>query len=139
MIPLDHDGGASEDGLRKQFEQRIDVVLDYLWGASAEQILAVASAAKGTVPIRFIQIGSTSAPAITLPGATLRSSAIQMMGSGIGSIALEEIILILSKLMQAASEVGFQIVTRTFPLGRIEGASLAESGTPRLVMTMNTP
>ena len=138
LIPLDHDGGASEDGLRKQFEQGIDVVLDYLWGASAGQILAAASAAKGTMPIRFVQIGTTSAPVIPLPGIVLRSSAIQMMGSGIGSIALEDVILILCKLMQAAPVVGFQIATRALPLGRIEEAWLAETGTPRIVMTMNT-
>jgi NADPH:quinone reductase-like Zn-dependent oxidoreductase len=139
VIPQDHDGKASEDELRKQFAQRIDVVLDYLWGASAEQILTAASAAKGTMPIRFVQIGTTSAPDITLPGAVLRSSAIQMMGSGIGSVALEEILLILSKLMQAAAEVGFHIATRELPLSRIGEAWLAESGTPRIVMTTNTP
>jgi NADPH:quinone reductase-like Zn-dependent oxidoreductase len=139
VIPQDHDGKASEDELRKQFAQRIDVVLDYLWGASAEQILAAASAAKGTMPIRFVQIGTTSTPNITLPGAVLRSSAIQMMGSGIGSVALEEILLILSKLMQAADEVGFHIATRELPLSRIGEAWLAESGTPRIVMTIDTP
>ncbi len=139
VIPLDHDGKASEDGLRKQFEQRIDVVLDYLWGASAGQILAAASASKGTTPIRFIQIGTTSAPAITLSGAVLRSSAIQMMGSGIGSIALEEIILILSRLMQTASKVGFQVETRALPLSRIEEAWSTDSATPRIVLTMNAP
>jgi NADPH:quinone reductase-like Zn-dependent oxidoreductase len=88
VISQGDDGKASEDELRKQFAQRIDVVLDYLWGASAEQILAVASAVKGTMLIRFVQIETTSAPEITLPGAVLRSSAIQMMGSEIGSVAL---------------------------------------------------
>jgi hypothetical protein len=74
---------------------------------------------------------------ITLPGAILRSSAIQMMGSGIGSIALEETILILSKLMQAASKVGFQIELREVPLSRIEEAWSGEYTTPRIVPTMN--
>ncbi len=139
VIPLDHDGKASEDELKKQVSQRIDVVLDYLWGASAEQILAAASAAKVTTPIRFVQIGTISAPDITLPGAVLRSSAIQMMGSGIGNIALEEIILILSKLMQAASDVGFQIETRELSLSRIEEAWSIDSATSRIVLTANAP
>ncbi len=139
VIPLDHNGRTSEDDLRKQFEQRIGVVLDYLWGPSAEQILEAANAAKGTMPIRFVQIGTTSAPDITLPGAILRSSAIQMMGSGIGSVALEEITLILSRLMQAASEVGFHIATRDLPLSRIREAWSTEGATPRLVLTMNAP
>ena len=135
LIPLDQDGKAQLDELRNQFEQRIDVVLDYLWGASAEQILTAASAGKGTIPVRFVQIGTTSAPDITLPGLVLRSSALQIMGSGIGNIALEEIIMILSKLMQAASEVGFEIETRVLPLSRIEEAWAAESGSRRIVMT----
>jgi NADPH:quinone reductase-like Zn-dependent oxidoreductase len=139
VISQDHDGNASEDELRGQFEQRIDVVLDYLWGASAEQILAAASAAKGTTPIRFVQIGTTSAPEIKFPGAVLRSSAIQMMGSGIGSVTLEEIVLILSKLMLASSEVGFHITTRELPLSRIEVAWSANHATPRIVLTMNAP
>jgi len=125
--------------LRKQFAQRIDAVLDYLWGASAEQILAAASVAKGTMPIRFIQIGTTSAPEIKLPGAVLRSSAIQMMGSGIGSVSLEEIVRILSKLMQASSEVGFHLATRKLPISRIEEAWSADSATPRIVLTVNAP
>lgn len=139
VISQDHDGKASEDELRKQFAQRIDVVLDYLWGASAEQILAVASAAKGTTPVRFVQIGTTSAPEITLPGTVLRSSAIQMMGSGIGTVALEEIVLILSKLMQASSEVGFDIAIKELPISRIREAWSADSATPRIVLTMNAP
>jgi NADPH:quinone reductase-like Zn-dependent oxidoreductase len=139
VIPQNQDGKASEDELKKQFSQGIDVVLDYLWGASAEQILTATSAAKGTMPIRFVQIGTTSAPDITLPGAALRSSAIQMMGIGIGSIALGEIILILSKLMQAASEVGFHIATREFPLSRIGEAWSTDGATPRIVLTMNAP
>ena len=88
---------------------------------------------------RFVQIGTTSAPDITLPGAVLRSSTIQIMGSGIGSIPLEEIILILSKLMQATSEVGFQMETRELPLSGIAEAWSSENATPRIVLTMNAP
>ena len=139
VISQDRDGKASEDELRKQFAQRIDVVLDYLWGPSAGQILSAASAAKGTTPIRFVQIGTTSAPEITLSGAILRSSAIQMMGSGIGSVALEEIVLILSKLMQASSQVGFQIATRELPISQVGEAWSADSATPRIVLTTNAP
>ena len=139
VISQDQDGKASEDELRVQFTQGIDIVLDYLWGASAEQILAAGSAAKGTTPIRFVQIGTTSAPEIILSGAVLRSSAIQMMGSGIGSVALKEIVLILSKLMHASSEVGLHIATRELEISRIGEAWSAESATPRIVLSMNAP
>ncbi len=52
VLQQDQDGKASEEEMRGQFTQGIDVVLDYLWGTSAEQILAAASAAEGTTPIR---------------------------------------------------------------------------------------
>jgi NADPH:quinone reductase-like Zn-dependent oxidoreductase len=136
LIPLDQEGNAPESELRRQFEQKIDIVLDYLWGRSAEQILAAASAAKTTMPVRFIQIGTTSAPDIRLPGLVLRSSSVQIMGSGIGNIAIDEIILILTKLMRAASEVGFEIETTVLPLNRVGEAWVAESGTPRIVLTI---
>ena len=137
LIALDTHGKAPLDELRRQFEQTVNVVLDYLWGPGAEQILAAASAAQGTMPVRFVQIGTASAPDITLPGLVLRSSSVQIMGSGIGSIALEEIVLILAKLMRSASEVGFEIETRPCPLSQVEEAWVAESGSPRIVLTMN--
>ncbi len=65
----------------------VDVVIDYLWGPSAERLLtAAAKAGKDAVPIRFVQVGAVSGPNIALPSAALRSSAITLMGSGIGSI-----------------------------------------------------
>jgi NADPH:quinone reductase-like Zn-dependent oxidoreductase len=139
VIPLDDSGQTWKDELRKQFERGIDVVLDYLWGASAEQMFVAASAARRMMPIRFVQIGTTSAPDITLPGAVLRSSTIQIMGSGIGSIPLEEINLILYKLMQATSKARFQIEARELPLSNIAEAWSTENATPRIVMTMNAP
>ena len=62
-------------------------MIDYLWGKSAERLLiAGAKAGKEAAPIRFVQVGSVSGADIALPSAALRSSAIVLMGSGIGSI-----------------------------------------------------
>jgi NADPH:quinone reductase-like Zn-dependent oxidoreductase len=117
-IPLGDGGDAFEEALKEQFGgDGIDVVLDYLWGQSAERILiAGAKVGKDAVPIRFVHIGSVSASDITLPGAALRSSAITLMGSGIGSIPLDRIIKSIDDLMKATVPGGFAIETRTFPL-----------------------
>ncbi len=136
-IALESDGGGSEAAFRKQFEQGVDIVLDYLWGESAQQIISAASKGKGTIPVRFIQIGTASGANITLPGATLRSSGLQIMGSGIGNVPLQEIINILAKLMQAAASARFVMATQALPLNRIEEAWSLDSVGPRIVLTMS--
>jgi NADPH:quinone reductase-like Zn-dependent oxidoreductase len=78
-IPLVEDEAAQEESFKQQFAQGVDVVIDYLWGRSAERLLiAGAKAGKDAVPIRFVQIGSITGPNITLPSAALRSSAIEL-------------------------------------------------------------
>jgi NADPH:quinone reductase-like Zn-dependent oxidoreductase len=71
-IPVGDGGDAFEDALKQRFGgDGIDVVLDYLWGQSAERIIiAGAQAGRDAVPIRFVHIGAVSAPNITLPSAT---------------------------------------------------------------------
>jgi NADPH:quinone reductase-like Zn-dependent oxidoreductase len=134
-IPLGDAGELFEDALLEQFSgDGIDVVLDYLWGPSAERILtAGAKAGKDVVPIRFVHIGSVSAPNITLPGAALRSSAIALMGSGIGSIPMDRLLTSIGELLQAAVPGGFEIATEMFPLSAVERVWDAASSMPRIV------
>jgi NADPH:quinone reductase-like Zn-dependent oxidoreductase len=134
-IPLGDAGDEFEDALKEQFGgDGIDVVLDYLWGQSAERvIIAGAKAGKEAVPIRFVQIGAVSAPNITLPSAALRSSAITLMGSGINSIALDRLVKAIDELMQAAVPGGFKIVTKVFPLSEVEHVWAAADSMPRIV------
>ena len=71
-IPLVDDEAALEESFRQEFAQGVDVVIDYLWGKSADRLLiAGAKAGNEAVPIRFVQIGSVSGPDITLPSAAL--------------------------------------------------------------------
>jgi NADPH:quinone reductase-like Zn-dependent oxidoreductase len=138
VIPLEDDSNPPEAAFRKQFEQGVDIVLDYLWGPSAEQIMTAASTQRAMTPVRFVQVGTASAPNITLPGTMLRSSAIQIMGSGIGSVAFEDIMAIISKLMHVAPVVGLKITTKALPLYRIGEMWSMESNTPRIIFTMGS-
>jgi NADPH:quinone reductase-like Zn-dependent oxidoreductase len=134
-IPLDEGGDAFEDALKEQFcGDGIDVVLDYLWGQSAERvIIAGAKAGKDAVPIRFVQIGSVSAPSITLPSAALRSSAITLMGSGLGSIPRDRLVKSIGELMQATVPGGFEILTTIVPLSEVEHVWAAANSMSRIV------
>jgi hypothetical protein len=62
-IPLVADDAALEDNFKEQFAQGVDVVIDYLWGKSAERLLvAGAKAGVDAAPIRFVQIGGRTSP-----------------------------------------------------------------------------
>ena len=85
----------------------VDVVLDYLWGQPAEYLLEAVSQ-KGlqhkSGRIRFIQVGSTAGQTITLPAATLRSSGLEMLGSGFGSASIEQILQSVRQFLQVAAK-----------------------------------
>jgi NADPH:quinone reductase-like Zn-dependent oxidoreductase len=134
-IALGDTGDAFEGILKEQFSgEGIDVVVDYLWGQSAERILlAGAKAAKEGAQIRFVQIGTMSAPNITLPGAALRASAITLMGSGIGSVSTDGLVRSIGELMEAAVPGGFKIATKTYPLSEVESAWAGSDSTSRIV------
>jgi NADPH:quinone reductase-like Zn-dependent oxidoreductase len=138
IIPLGDAGASFEDALKQQFAgDGIDVVLDYLWGPSAERIIvAGAKAGRDAVPIRFIHIGSVSAPEITLPSAALRSSAIALMGSGIGSIPVDRLMSSIEELLQAVIPGRFEIATQTFPLSQVERVWATATNLPRPVFQM---
>jgi NADPH:quinone reductase-like Zn-dependent oxidoreductase len=136
-IPLTDDAAALEDAFKTQFAQGVDVVIDYLWGSSAERILTTAAkAAPDAVPIRFVQIGATSGSDITLPSAVLRSSAIELMGSGIGSVALHRLVHVVRDLLAATVPGGFKIAFNPVPLSEIEAAWPRDDSKRRTVFTL---
>jgi len=133
-IPLVEDGDALEEVFQGQFADGVDVVIDYLWGPSAERlIIAGAKAGKDAVPIRFVQVGAASAPDITLPSAALRSSAIDLMGSGIGSIPVDRLVKSIDDLLLATVPGGFEIATKTIPLAAVEETWTSAGNMPRTV------
>ncbi len=137
-IPLGANQDEFEEALQGQFGSRIDVVLDYLWGESAERvIIAGAKAGEPAIPIRFVHIGSASGANITLPGAAIRSSAIELMGSGIGSISTDRLVKSIAALLQAAIPARFTIATKTFPLSEVETVWESAGNSPRAVFQIS--
>lgn len=134
IIPLFQDGEALEDAFKQHFMDGIDVVLDYVWGQSAERLLIAATkAGKDAIPIRYVQIGAVSASTITLPSAVLRSSALELMGSGIGSVPLNRIVKVIENLLYATVSAGFEIATKIVPLSDVAQAWTMEETVTRTV------
>ncbi len=70
----------------------IDVVIDYLWGHSAELILAsLKGTGSFTHKTRFVSVGSMTGDLIQLSAANLRSADLHLTGSGLGSWSKEQI------------------------------------------------
>jgi NADPH:quinone reductase-like Zn-dependent oxidoreductase len=105
----------------------VNIVIDYMWGHPVELII---NSLKGggmnniTSKVRIVTVGSMAGENINLTSGTLRSTAIEILGSGIGSISKEEMVLfnteILSEMFQLAAEGKLSIDTESAPLSEIE-------------------
>jgi hypothetical protein len=71
---------------------------------------------------------------ISLPSAALRSSALQLMGSGIGSVPFERLLEATRSLLAAAPAAGFKITTRAVALREIEHAWSQGDSRARVVL-----
>jgi NADPH:quinone reductase-like Zn-dependent oxidoreductase len=134
-VPLARSPKELESAFQEQFGgEGVNVVLDYLWGQSAEILMmAAAKAGKDAVPIRFVQIGALSGGNIVLPSAALRSSALVLMGSGIGSIPLKGLVGAIRSVLKAVVPGKLKIETTVVPLAEVEDTWNKDSGNSRVV------
>jgi len=123
----------------------IDVVLDYTWGKPIKLII---QSLKGggmhhiSRKVRIVTVGSMAGEDISLSSGTLRSSAIELLGSGIGSILPEEMheyrVSILPEMFQLAADGKLNIDTDTVLLKDVEQAWLTHNNPgSRLVVMMH--
>lgn len=138
IIPL----GQADDAVREAFAREvsggIDVVIDYLWGHPAE--LLMEALAKGFNPdvvrqTRWVEVGSSAGTTITLPGATLRSVDLKLLGSGFGSVSLEGVFNAIPQLFSMAAKGVLHIDVETVPLAEVEQAWTRVEKARRIVFT----
>jgi hypothetical protein len=67
----------------------------------------------------------------------LRSSAIELTGSGIGSVAPGRLVHWIGELLQATIPGGFKIEANPVPLSDVEQAWLKDDSTRRTVFTVD--
>jgi len=119
-ISLNQEREALVDSFRKE---PCDIVLDYLWGQPAE-ILLEAISQKGfqhsSSRIRFVQVGSSAGARISLPAEALRSSGLELIGSGFGSVPMERILQSVHEFLVEAAREPFQFNVKAVPLRDVE-------------------
>lgn len=110
--------------LREAGQSGFQVVIDYVWGRPAEAFLAAITRREFAViksETRFVQVGESAAPAITLPAAVLRSTALTILGTA--GIPPRNILLeAFEQVMAHAAKGELQIDTERVPLADIENA-----------------
>ncbi len=122
-IALGEDDATLEESFGRAFAGQVDVVLDYLWGKSAELMLsAAAKAAPKTERLRFVQIGSAAGGTIALRADALRSTPTEIMGSGLGSVPGPRLFAAIAGVLAAAKPAGLKVTARTVPLAEVESA-----------------
>lgn len=102
----------------------VDVVLDFVWGDTAANAMAVLIKARSdrTQPLTWIQIGSVTSPTAAIPSAALRAARLQLVGSGIGSVPGREIVAELPSLVKEIVRGTFRIDAKPMPLSAVEQA-----------------
>jgi NADPH2:quinone reductase len=135
--------GQPEDAVREAFAAEasagIDVVVDYLWGRPTELLLeALAKGFKTTAThkTRLVEVGSSAGQTITLPGATLRSIDLTLLGSGFGSAPLDLILATIPALFDMAASGSLKIAVEPVPLAEVETAWDRQEKGRRIVFTV---
>jgi NADPH:quinone reductase-like Zn-dependent oxidoreductase len=134
VISLDQPEAELVRRFREEIGGGVNVILDYLWGKSAEHLIAAAAGVEAR--LRFVQIGSISGATIALPGAALRSSGLELLGSGLGSCSLPELVGSIGALMKVVIPARLAIETETLPLAEVETGWMRDTGDRRLVFTL---
>jgi len=80
-----------------------------------------------------VQIGNSAGPTITLPAATLRSTGLELLGTGFGSVSMERIFASLAEFLKEAARKPFEWKAKSVPLSEVESAWNASNEGERLV------
>jgi NADPH:quinone reductase-like Zn-dependent oxidoreductase len=126
----------SDAFLREAGQSGFQVVIDYVWGGPAEAFLAAITRREFAViqtETRFVQVGESAAPTITLPAAVLRSTALTILGTA-GIPARDVLVEAFQQVMAYAAKGDLCIETERVPLADIENAWQRDQPGRRLVI-----
>ncbi len=111
--------------IRVANQKRFDIVLDYVWGHPTEVLLDALTGhdvKAESSRLRLIEIGEMAGPRIALSAAALRSSGIEIYGSGGGSVPHTAIFDTFPQMWALAASGQLRIETEPIPLAEVESA-----------------
>ncbi len=117
-------------------EKGFDVIVDYLWGAPTEALLAAVARAEFAAAgseIRLVEVGESAGPTITLPAAVLRSVALSILGTA-GIPPREVLADVLQQVMNHATQGLLRLDSERVALRDIESAWERDMHGRRLVV-----
>jgi NADPH2:quinone reductase len=139
VIALSQPEDAVRDAFAAEAEKGIDVVIDYLCGRPTELLLEALTrgfSASGSRPTRLVEVGESAGKSITLPGATLRSIDLKLLGSGFGSVPLQQVLDAIPILFSLAAAGILNLPVEPVPLASVQEAwNRVEKGR-RIVFTV---
>ncbi len=126
-IQLDKPGqDLTEAFVREAGDTGFNLIVDYLWGPPTEALLAAITRADMNAKssrIRLVEVGESAGPSISLNAAALRSSGLEILGAGTGSVPSRDVILdAYNQLMDLATGGRLHIDTQRVPLSEVEDA-----------------
>jgi NADPH:quinone reductase-like Zn-dependent oxidoreductase len=117
----------TETFAREAGDAGFNVIIDYLWGAPTEALLAAITRREWTSAssrIRLIEVGESAAPTLSLAAAALRSSRLEILGAGSGNAPAspEAWLEAVRQLLSSVASGKLRIDTERVPLREVEDA-----------------
>ena len=102
----------------------VDVVIDYVWGEPTAKGMVdlVTHRRDRGKELVWIQIGSMAGPGAEIPSAALRSTRLQIVGSGVGSVSGHDFRKEIPNIAKTVGEGAFDVRTQTIPLSDVATA-----------------
>jgi NADPH:quinone reductase-like Zn-dependent oxidoreductase len=139
FVELAAEEDAVYDAFASEGANGIDIVVDYLWSRPTELLLEALTkgfSTSSTRPTRLVEVGDSAGKTIVLPGATLRSIDLKLMGSGFGAVPMERVLECIRNMFKVAATGSLKVAAVPVPLAEVETAwNRAEPG-QRIVFTV---
>ncbi len=130
-----------EEDLKKEFAREagdagFNVIIDYVWGRPTELLLAAITRSEFAAvnpEMRLLQVGESAGPAISLPAAVLRSTALTILGTA-GMPPRDVLVAAMHQVFAWGAAGTIHIDTESVPLSQIEQAWQRTERSRRLVV-----